>query len=85
MFTAIPTLVRALGFSESQSVWLVSGYQITFASFLLMVSAGLHKSGLHSIDVRNDREDVSVIFTILNMSLFLDLVHLEFYHSALVL
>jgi predicted MFS family arabinose efflux permease len=38
LFSAIPTIVVALGMTESQSVWLVSGYQLTFASFLLMVS-----------------------------------------------
>jgi hypothetical protein len=46
MFTAIPTMARALKYTESQSVWLVSGYQLTFASFLLMVRLMIFCHGL---------------------------------------
>lgn len=38
LFSAIPSLVRKFGFTQSQSVWIISAYQLTFASFLLMVS-----------------------------------------------
>ncbi|KAG2153646.1 MFS general substrate transporter [Suillus bovinus] len=36
LFSAIPSLVRNFGFTQSQSVWIISAYQLTFASFLLM-------------------------------------------------
>lgn len=36
LFSAIPSLVRKFGFTQSQSVWIISAYQLTFASFLLM-------------------------------------------------
>ncbi|KAG2121415.1 MFS general substrate transporter [Suillus cothurnatus] len=36
LFSAIPALVRRFGFTQSQSVWIISAYQLTFASFLLM-------------------------------------------------
>lgn len=36
LFSAIPTLVRKFDFTQSQSVWIISAYQLTFASFLLM-------------------------------------------------
>ncbi|KAG2342562.1 MFS general substrate transporter [Suillus weaverae] len=36
LFSAIPFLVRKFGFTKSQSVWIISAYQLTFASFLLM-------------------------------------------------
>src|SRR6267154_4343460 len=39
LFSAIPTLVRKFDFTESQSVWIISAYQLTFASFLLAVSS----------------------------------------------
>ena len=35
-FAAIPTLARSLSLSDKNSVWLVSAYQVTFASFLLL-------------------------------------------------
>lgn len=38
LFSAIPTLVRKLGFTQSQSVWTISVYQLISASLLLMVS-----------------------------------------------
>lgn len=38
LFSAIPSLVRKFGLAQSQSVWIISAYQLTFASFLLMVS-----------------------------------------------
>lgn len=36
LFSAIPSLVRKFGLTQSQSVWIISAYQLTFASFLLM-------------------------------------------------
>jgi hypothetical protein len=36
LFSAIPTLRRELGFDESGATWLISAYQLTFASFLLI-------------------------------------------------
>ncbi|KAG2072285.1 MFS general substrate transporter [Suillus decipiens] len=36
LFSVIPTLVRKFGFTQSQSVWIISAYQLTFASFLHM-------------------------------------------------
>jgi hypothetical protein len=36
LFSAIPTLRNDLGFDESGATWLISAYQLTFASFLLI-------------------------------------------------
>ncbi|KAG1727619.1 major facilitator superfamily domain-containing protein [Suillus lakei] len=36
LFSAIPSLVQKFDFTQSQSVWIISAYQLTFASFLLM-------------------------------------------------
>lgn len=36
LFSAIPSLVRKFDFAQSQSIWIISAYQLTFASFLLM-------------------------------------------------
>lgn len=38
MISALPTVSSALKFQSDESVWLVSTYQLTFSSFLLMVS-----------------------------------------------
>lgn len=37
LFAAIPPISVQLGISNANSVWLISGYQLTFASFLLVV------------------------------------------------
>lgn len=37
LFAAIPPISVQLGISNSDSVWLISGYQLTFASLLLSV------------------------------------------------
>jgi hypothetical protein len=37
LFSAIPPISVQLGISNSNAVWLISGYQLTFASFLLVV------------------------------------------------
>lgn len=39
LFSAIPRLVIALDMTESQSTWIISAFQLTFASFLLIVRA----------------------------------------------
>ncbi|KAG1745540.1 MFS general substrate transporter [Suillus paluster] len=36
LFSALPSLVRKFDFTQSQSVWIISAYQLSFASFLLM-------------------------------------------------
>lgn len=36
LFSAIPSLHNELGFDESGITWLISAYQLTFASFLLI-------------------------------------------------
>jgi hypothetical protein len=38
LFSAIPALEISMGMSESQSIWIISAFQLTFASFLLIVS-----------------------------------------------
>ena len=37
LFAAIPPISAAIGISNSDSVWLISAYQLTFAAFLLVV------------------------------------------------
>lgn len=37
LFSAIPSLIDSLGLTESESTWLMSAFQLTFASFLLVV------------------------------------------------
>jgi hypothetical protein len=37
LFSAIPALEVSMGMTESQSTWIISGFQLTFASFLLIV------------------------------------------------
>ncbi|KAF9815241.1 hypothetical protein IEO21_04688 [Rhodonia placenta] len=36
LFSAIPSLENSLGITESQSTWIISAFQLTFASFLLI-------------------------------------------------
>ncbi|EIN04578.1 MFS general substrate transporter [Punctularia strigosozonata HHB-11173 SS5] len=36
LFSAIPTLITSLDMTESESTWIISAYQLTFASFLLI-------------------------------------------------
>ena len=38
LYSAIPSLVVALGMNEAESTWIISAFQLTFASFLLIVS-----------------------------------------------
>ena len=37
LFPAIPSLESSMGITESQSAWIISAFQLTFASFLLIV------------------------------------------------
>ena len=37
LFPAIPALEVSMGITQSQSPWIISGFQLTFASFLLIV------------------------------------------------
>ena len=39
LFPAIPSLESSMGITESQSAWIISAFQLTFASFLLIVCA----------------------------------------------
>lgn len=39
LFSAIPRLIIDLHMSTAESTWLISAFQLTFASFLLIVSA----------------------------------------------
>ena len=39
LYSAIPTLVKALHMSEAETTWIISAFQLTFASFLLIVSS----------------------------------------------
>ncbi|KIK78922.1 hypothetical protein PAXRUDRAFT_162679, partial [Paxillus rubicundulus Ve08.2h10] len=36
LFSAIPALEGSMGITESESVWIISAFQLTFASFLLI-------------------------------------------------
>jgi len=39
LFSAIPELGVSMDMTESQSTWMISAFQLTFASFLLIVGA----------------------------------------------
>lgn len=39
MFCAIPTMIVDLHIAEGESTWILSAFQLTFAAFLLIVSA----------------------------------------------
>lgn len=60
---AIPTLVRSVGITGSQLAWIISAFQLTFASFLLMVSMSLHTR-----DVSNSRLQSGRISDVYNPS-----------------
>jgi hypothetical protein len=38
LFPAIPNITSQLKFDASETVWIISAYQLTFAAFLLVVS-----------------------------------------------
>ena len=37
LFSAMPSLIDSLGFTESETTWVMSAFQLTSASFLLVV------------------------------------------------
>ena len=37
LYPAIPALEISMGITQSQSAWIISAFQLTFASFLLIV------------------------------------------------
>lgn len=37
LFSAIPSLVEDLGMTQGEATWIISAFQLTFASFLLIV------------------------------------------------
>ena len=37
LFSAMPSLINSLGFTESETTWVMSAFQLTSASFLLVV------------------------------------------------
>jgi hypothetical protein len=39
LYSALPALETSLGMTGSQSTWIISAFQLTFASFLLIVRA----------------------------------------------
>ena len=47
LFSAIPALQISMGMTQSQSIWVISAFQLTFASFLLIVRAHPFNSDLH--------------------------------------
>ena len=42
LFPAIPFIASELHFQASETVWIISAYQLTFAAFLLVVSTSLY-------------------------------------------
>jgi len=48
LFSALPELDISMGMNESQSTWMISAFQLTFASFLLIVSVHLRTLGCTS-------------------------------------
>ena len=50
LFSAIPDLENSLGINEAESTWLISAFQLTFASFLLIVSGTVSSCGPSVID-----------------------------------
>jgi MFS family permease len=47
LFSAIPSLVVDLNMTANESTWIISAFQLTFASFLLIVSVRVRLSILH--------------------------------------
>ncbi len=41
LFSAIPSLIVDLGITESETTWIFSAFQLTFASFLLIVGISI--------------------------------------------
>lgn len=47
LFSAIPALVISLDMTESESTWIISAFQLTFASFLLVVRRFVYRLPLN--------------------------------------
>jgi hypothetical protein len=47
LYSALPSLDIAMGMTESQSTWMLSAFQLTFASFLLIVRVHPLNSDFH--------------------------------------
>src|SRR5882757_8301506 len=47
LYSALPSLDISMDMTESQSTWMVSAFQLTFASFLLIVRTHPLNSGQH--------------------------------------
>jgi hypothetical protein len=47
LYSALPSLEISLGMTESQSTWIISAFQLTFASFLLIVRVHSVNSDMH--------------------------------------
>lgn len=63
LFSAIPSLVIHLHIGEGESTWIISAFQLTFASFLLIVSAKFIPFTGSSFLCRPFRVVESVIYT----------------------
>ena len=59
LFPAVPVLESSMGITQSQSAWLISAFQLTFASFLLIVCRVASHSRHHL--TRTQRADGSAI------------------------
>ena len=48
LFSAMPSFIIDLGITEGQSTWIMSAFQLTFASFLLVVSTATLQYNIYS-------------------------------------
>ena len=55
LFSAIPPICQQLGISNSDSVWLQSGYQLTFSALMLMVCNALITRNVSTYDPQSGR------------------------------
>lgn len=84
LFSAIPAIATSTGLNDSQSVWLYSSYQISFAAFLLIVRPIYSSSFIDSPYVAQSGR----MSDIYNPSMFppsrLDSVNNKFHRARLV-
>jgi hypothetical protein len=91
LFTSIVDIAPELNLTDSDAVWLLSAYQLTFASFLLLSGrvADVYnpsESSIHSlISVHTARLFTNISILLQNMSSILASEALELPHSLLVL
>lgn len=57
LFPALPTIATRLSMTQSESVWTISAVQLTFSSFLLVVSSGDVCTGFLLADVVHRAEE----------------------------